>query len=62
VTPATPVNGLLIVGDPAAAACEGDFCAVPGTELGTATSAAGSTASPRSEQALVNERLDADLV
>ena len=55
---ATPVNGLLIVGDPAAAACEGDFCAVPGT----APSTAGTTPGPRSEQALVNERLDADLV
>ena len=58
MTLATPVNGLLIVGDPAAAACEGDFCAVPGT----ATSTAVTTPSPRSEQAVVNERLDADLV
>jgi hypothetical protein len=40
---------LLIVGDPAAAACEGDFCAVPGQTV-------------QSEQALVNDRLDADLV
>jgi len=45
VTATAPKSPLLIVGDPAAA-CEGDFCAVPG----------------QSEQALVNERLDADLV
>ena len=41
-----PKTPLLIVGDPSAAACEGDFCAVPG----------------QTEQALVNRRLDADLV
>ena len=46
MTATAPKSPLLIVGDPAAAACEGDFCAVPG----------------QSEQALVNERLDADLV
>jgi hypothetical protein len=45
VTAAVP-SPLLIVGDPAAAACEGDVCAVPGQQ----------------EQALVNRRLDADLV
>jgi hypothetical protein len=45
VTAAPNPAPLLIVGDPAAAACEGDFCAVPGQE-----------------QALVNRRLDADLV
>jgi hypothetical protein len=41
-----PKTPLLIVGDPSAAACEGDFCGVPG----------------QSEQALVNRQLDADLV
>lgn len=40
------VTPLLLVGSPDAAACEGDFCAVP----------------EKHEQALVNERLDADLV
>lgn len=37
---------LLIVGDPEAAACEGDFCAIP----------------DHHEQAVVNRALDSDLV
>jgi len=40
------VTPLLLVGTPDAAACEGDFCAVP----------------EQRDRALVNERLDADLV
>jgi hypothetical protein len=35
-----------ILGDPAAAACEGDFCEIP----------------PHNEQAVVNRRLDEDRV
>jgi hypothetical protein len=52
-----PTTPLLIVGDPAAAACEGDFCAVPGQDAVSSRHAA-----PGQEQALVNRRLDADLV
>lgn len=37
---------LTLVGDPTAAACEGDFCAIPAHH----------------EQAVVNRRLDEDLV
>ncbi|MHC5796001.1 hypothetical protein ACVXZ4_07550 [Lacisediminihabitans sp. FW035] len=43
IRPAIP---LTLVGDPTAAACEGDFCAIP----------------DHHEQAVVNRRLDEDLV
>lgn len=44
---ATPLTiPLTRVGDPAAAACEGDFCVIP----------------DHHEQAVVNRRLDEDLV
>jgi hypothetical protein len=43
---APPVITLHTLGDPAAAACEGDFCAIP----------------DHHEQAVVNRRLDEDLV
>jgi hypothetical protein len=42
----TTPQPLLIVGDPQAAACEGDFCAIP----------------EHHEQAVVNRALDSDLV
>jgi len=50
VTPA--FQPLLIIGDPTAAACEGDFCAVPHE----------SDSPQHHEQAVVNRALDSDLV
>ena len=41
-----PIIALAQLGDPAAAACEGDFCAIP----------------DHHQQAVVNRKLDEDLV
>jgi len=45
-TPPILTTPLLLVGDPTAAACEGDFCVIP----------------EHHEQAVVNKALDSDLV
>lgn len=45
---------LTIVGDPAAAACVGDSCLIPGAPV--------DAAQQPTERALVNQRLDEDLV
>lgn len=46
MTDATAPRQLIVVGDPAAAACEGDACVIP----------------DHHEQAVVNRRLDEDMV